>query len=295
VTTGQFSREAYALYGQVAAAAIFLSVVISAAGTHSRIPHLKAPPPARRMTLGTIFKEVSETLANRSFAALFVATIFGAIGAGLSAALTFYISTYFWGFSVQQIGLMTLGVFVSAVIGALLAPVVTRAWGKKKGAMIIGLIAFIGSPLPIFLKLAGILPDGQVPWVFWFVFFTGLIDVGLIICFQILSTAMMADLVEQAEVKTGRRSEGTFIAAATFIRKMVAGLGIGAATMVLAYAGLKAGAKPEDVSAETLYRLGSVYAPTILTLWMAMMAAIAFYKLDRAEHEENLRKLAERA
>ena len=34
---------------------------------------------------------------------------------------------------------------------------------------------------------------------------------------------MMADLVEQAELKTGRRSEGIFFAAVTFIRKMVTG------------------------------------------------------------------------
>jgi Na+/melibiose symporter-like transporter len=292
--TGQFNRDAYALYGVIAAVLIGVSILASAIGTHSRIPYLKAPPPKRRMTLGLMFKEVFETLSNRSFIALFVANVFGAIGAGMSAALSFYIATYFWKFTPLQIGGLTLGVFLSAIIGSVMAPIVTRTLGKKKAAMIIGMIAFLGAPLPILLKLMGLLEAGTPTFVYLFVLVAGIIDVGLIICFQILAAAMMADLVEQSELKTGRRSEGTFVAAATFIRKMVSGLGVLAATAVLALAGLQAGAKPEDVSSDTVWRLGAFYVPIILALWMAMMAAIAFYRLDREEHEENLRKLAER-
>lgn len=184
--------------------------------------------------------------------------------------------------------------FVSAIIGAVMAPIVTRTLGKKRGAMIIGMIAFLGAPLPIVLKLIGFLEAGTPTFIYLFVLVAGIIDVGLIICFQVLAAAMMADLVEQSELKTGRRSEGTFIAAATFIRKMVSGLGVLAATIVLSLAGLEASAKPEDVSPDTVWRLGAFYVPIILSLWMAMMAAIAFYKLDRADHEENLRQLAER-
>ena len=189
ISSGQFNREAYQVYGLIASCLIFAAIVISAAGTHSRIIHLKPPPPKRELTLRKIFAEIFETLSNRSFMALFVASMFGAVGAGLSAALTFYILTFFWGFTAGQIGILTMGVFLSAIIGALLAPVVTRKIGKKRGAMIIGLIAFLGSPLPIVLRLAEILPDGPTPFVFWFVFVTGTIDVGLIICFQILATS----------------------------------------------------------------------------------------------------------
>jgi GPH family glycoside/pentoside/hexuronide:cation symporter len=292
--TGQFNRDAYTLYGMIAAGLIGVSILGSALGTHSRIPYLKAPPPKRRMTLGLIFKEVYETLSNRSFVALFVANVFGAIGAGMSAALSFYIATYFWKFTPLEVGGLTVGVFVSAIIGAVMAPIVTRTLGKKKGAMIIGMIAFLGAPLPIVLKLMGLLDASTPTFIYLFVLVAGIIDVGLIICFQVLAAAMMADLVEQSELKTGRRSEGTFVAAATFIRKMVSGLGVLGATVVLALAGLKAGAKPEDVPADVVWRLGAYYAPVILSLWMAMMAAIAFYRLDREEHEDNLRKLAER-
>lgn len=295
IPNGQFNREAYAVYGIVSSVLIFVAIMISALGTHSRIPHLKDPPPKRRLTPARVFREIFETLAERSFVALFVASIFGSIAAGLSAALTFYIASYFWGFSPLQIGILTLGVFLSAVIGALMAPVVTRTIGKKRGAMIIGMIAFIGSPLPVVLRLAGLLPEGPTEFVFWFVFVAGTIDVGLIICFQILGASMMADLAEQAELKTGRRSEGIFVSATTFVRKMVTGLGVMMATLVLTLAEFPAGADPSQVSPDAIWRLGAYYVPTILVLWMAMMAAVASYKLTREDHEENVRRLAERA
>ncbi|MFN3513392.1 MAG: MFS transporter [Phenylobacterium sp.] len=293
IPNGQFNRDAYSVYGIVASVLIFLAIVVSAAGTHARIIHLKPPPPKRTLTLGKIFKEILETLANRSFIALFLAAMFGAIAAGLSAALSFYFLTYFWGFSPQQNGLITMGVFVSAIIGSTLAPIVTRSLGKKRGAMIIGITAFLGSPMPIVLRLLGVLPENGTPFLFYFVLFTTMFDVGLIICFQILSASMMADLVEQAELKTGRRSEGIFFSASTFIRKMVGGLGVMTATFVLTMAQFPSGAAPGQVPAEALWRLGAFYVPTILTLWMVMMAIISTYKLNRADHEENLRRLAE--
>ena len=293
IPDGRFNREAYATYGMIASGMILLSVLVSALGTHSRIDTLKSPPPQRRLTPLTVFKEIFETLANRSFVALFISAIFAAIAGGLSAALAFYIQTYFWHFTTAQSGLITTGVFVSAVIGFVLAPLVSRTIGKKRGALIIGLIAFLGSPMPIVLRLFGLLPPDGDPFVFWFVFFTTMFDVGLIICFQILSGAMMADLVEQAEIKTGRRSEGIFFAASAFIRKVVGGLGLTAASFVLSNAHLAAGANPSQVSAETSWRLGAVYVPTILSLWMAMLFVMLFYTLTRSDHEANLRTLDE--
>ena len=293
IANGQFNRGAYQVYGVVASILIFAAIMISALGTHSRIAHLKPPPPKRELSLGKIFAEMLETLSDRSFIALFVATVFAAIATGLAAALSFYITTYFWGFSAQQTGILVLGVFISAVLGAVMAPVVTRWAGKKNGAMIVGLAAFLGSPLPIVLKLYGVLPDDPA-FVFWFVFLAGVIDVGLIICFQILFTAMIADLVEQAELRTGRRSEGVFFAAVTFIRKSVQGFGVMAASFVLALARFPKGVAPADMDPAVVWRLGAYYVPAILGLWLMMMAVISTYRLSRGDHEENLRKLTAR-
>ncbi len=294
ISNGQFNRESYTIYSIVGAVIMVLAIVVSAAGTHSQVPFLKAPPPKRMLTISTIFKELRQTLATKSFLALFVATIFGAVGAGLSAALAFYFLAYFWEFTTLQSGAITFGVFGSAIIGAFIAPLITKKLGKKRGAIIVGLAAFIGSPVPVMLRVLGLLPENGTPFIFWFVFLTSLVDVGLIICFQILAASMIADLVEEAELKTGHRSEGVFFSAVTFVRKMVTGLGVMMSGWVLSLAHFPAGAKPGQVSAESIWLLGLIYAPTILALWMAMMAAISTYKIDRDSHERNLALLAVR-
>lgn len=291
--SGQFNRDAYAVYGVIASCLMFFGIMVSALGTHARIKYLPPPPPKRLLSLGKVFGEIFETLSERSFITLFVATLFAGVAAGLSAALSIYVSTYFWGFTSEQIGILVLGVFISAVLGPALATPVTRFMGKKTGAIAVGLVAFMGSPTPIVLKLFGLLPD-DADFIFWFVFIAGVIDVALIICFQVLFTSMIADLVEQAEVKTGRRSEGVFFAAVTFTRKSVQGFGVLAASAVLALAQFPKGATPDQVSPEAVWRLGAWYTPTILFFWLAMIAAISLYRLDRAGHEENLRTLAER-
>lgn len=294
IANGQFNREAYSVYGMIAAGLIFTAIMISSLGTHSRIPHLKKAPPKRKMTLGMIFREIFETLSSRSFLALFVAALVAFTASGMAAGLAFYFGTFFWGFSPQQLGIITMGVFVSAMIGAALAPIITRKFGKKHGAITIGLIAFIGAPMPIFLRLIDVLPGNESPFIFWFYLVANTIDVGLIICYQILAASMIADLVEQAELKTGRRSEGLFFAASTFMRKWGEGFGIVVAGFVITGVGLATGAQQGQVSDETLWRLGAVYVPTILGLWLAMIGFLSFYKLDRDGHEDNLRQLAER-
>ena len=291
IPNGQFNRDAYHAYGVIASGLILVSMLIASTGTHSRIAHMRPAPPARTLTPARIFKEIFETLSNRSFIALFVSAIFGSVAAGLSAAMAFILYTYFWRFTSHQISLITMGVFGSAVIGALLAPYLSRVIGKKRGAIISGLLAFIGSPVPIVLRLTHVLPPTSNDLVFWFVFFATMIDVGLIICYGVLSGAMMADLVEQAEVKTGRRSEGIFFAASAFIGKIVNGLGVILAGYLITVAGLETGADATHVSAETTWRLGTLYVPTILTLWMTMLGILALYSLTRTGHEANLRAL----
>ncbi|MEQ9662556.1 MAG: MFS transporter [Parasphingopyxis sp.] len=294
IDNGQFNPDAYRVYALIACAIIFCSIMVSALGTHRHIKDLPKAPPKRHLTLGVIFREIGETFKTRSFAALFIASLLGYIASGLGAGLAFYFSTFFWGFSPQQIGMITAGVFLSALIGAPIAAIASRTMGKKRGAIIIGLIAFIGSPLPIFLRLIGVMPENGDPILFPLIFAAVTIDVALIICYQILAASMIADLVEEAELRTHRRSEGLFFAAATFMRKWGEGFGIVVAGFVISTVGLATGAQQGQVPDVTLFDLGVTYIPIYLGLYLAMIGCITFYKLDKTEHEENLRRLDER-
>jgi hypothetical protein len=45
---------------------------------------------------------------------------------------------------------------------------------------------------------------------------------------------------------------------------------------------------------EAVFRLGLYYAPVLFVVWMMMVASIGLYRIDRSQHEDNLRTLAER-
>ena len=295
VQNGMFNVEGHGQVGAIAAISIFLAIMISALGTHKMIPDLKSPPPARKLSLMLIYREVFETLASRSFLALFLAALFGAVASGVSTTLSFYFSTFFWGFSTEQIGLISLSVVISALMAFFISPAISRRLGKKRGAITIGLMAFTVAPAPILLRLLGLMPQNSDPMLFPLVLSIIVVDVALIIAYQTLSSSMIADLVEEAEIKTQRRSEGVFFASVTFVRKVTQGIGAAVAGVLLTISQFPAGATPDQVPEAVLTTFGWFYVPVIFGLWMIMIACLSLYSVDRRAHEANLETLAKRA
>lgn len=291
ISNGMFNVQGHGQVGAIAAMVIFVAMIVSTVGTHKMIPDLKAPPPPRRMTVGLIYREVFETLASRSFLALFLAALFGAVAAGVSTTLSFYFSTFFWGFTTEQIGLISLSVVISALLAFFIAPIISKKLGKKRGAITVGLMAFTVAPAPIFLRLLGLMPENSDPALFPLVLSITVIDVALIIAYQTLSSSMIADLVEEAEIKTKRRNEGVFFASVTFVRKVTQGIGAAVAGVLLTISQFPVGATPDQVPESVLNSFGWLYVPVIFSLWMIMIASLSLYSVDRQKHEQNLAEL----
>ncbi len=291
ISNGMFNVQGHGQVGAIAASVIFIAMMVSTMGTHKMIPDLKPPPLPRKLSVGLIYREVFETLASRSFLALFLAALFGAVAAGVSTTLSFYFWTFFWGFTTEQIGLISLSVAISALLAFFIAPVISKKLGKKRGAITVGLMAFTVAPAPIFLRLLGLMPENSDPALFTLVLSITVIDVALIIAYQTLSSSMIADLVEEAEIKTKRRNEGVFFASVTFIRKVTQGIGAAVAGVLLTITQFPVGATPDQVPESVLSALGWVYVPVIFSLWMIMIGSLSLYSVDRKKHEQNLATL----
>lgn len=289
ISNGQFNRDAYVVYAWIAAGVMFTAIVVSSLGTHGQIPRLTAPP-QRQLTLMAVFREMFETLANKSMGAIFLTAIIASTTLGLGQTLSTFMTTYFWGFKPEQIGVITLVIFVSAAVGAALAPLLTRRFGKKLGIIIVSGLGVMTFPIATLLRLTGVVAPGT-DGAFWVVLVQGQVDVMLVVCQQILLVSMISDLVEQSEVKTGRRSEGVFFAANTFIMKVTAGLGVMAAALLLALAQFPEGARPDQVPDAALQTLGWWNLGALILLRLLMILSILPYAVTRGKHEENLRKL----
>jgi Na+/melibiose symporter-like transporter len=267
---------------------MFVSILISTAGTHHYIPYLRAPPPKRPFKFSQEVAEIRAALANRPFLSMIACGFFSAMAFGLVATLSVYFYTYFWGLSPDQISLLLLSALLSAGAALGVAPVVTKRMDKKRGAIVVSIITLVLAPLPILLRLRGWFVDNSSPALMPILLLFTLGLGTMTVTSGALVTSMLADTVEENEIRTHQRTEGLYFAAAFFIQKCVSGLGIFLAGLILAWVQFPEGARPGLVPAQVLRDLALTYVPLIVVLLAISIFWIAFYRIGRADHNTNL-------
>jgi glycoside/pentoside/hexuronide:cation symporter, GPH family len=293
-TGGVLAREGYFAYSLTGALIIFATILISVFGTAHRIPYL-ATPPARKVTIRAMAAEIFHTLNNRSFIAMVLASMFVAVGVGARNGLEIYFGLYFWELRQSQLATLATMSVIGGFIGVFLAPFVSRWLGKKWGAVAVFAAAVCVHITPVSLRLLGLAPENGTPELLWLLYGEEIVNATLAAIIAILLFALIADVVEDAEVKTGRRSEGLLLSANNLLRKMVTGGGVLVATNVLALIGFPDKAERGQVPAEVLRNMGLAYIPTIVGFYGVAICLISLYTITRRRHEENLERLRERA
>jgi GPH family glycoside/pentoside/hexuronide:cation symporter len=291
--TGQLNASGYESLGLLGSCMIFVAIMVSSLGTHKYIPDLKLPPPKRRMSLAKTLHENRETLSNRSFFAIFGFGIFAAMGGGFSGAMSIYINTYFWELRADQIGLLAPSGFLSAAIALFAAPYIASRFGKKRSAIATALMGAFFVPVPILGRYFELMPENGSPALLPCLIVYNIVEIALVIIATTLVSAMMADVVEDSELKTGRRSEGIFFAARSFISKSLSGLGIVAGTFLLGLIQFPQNAQPGEVDAGIVMALGLGYAPIVALLYLTAIACLGAYSISREQHLANLELLEE--
>lgn len=293
-TGGVLARDGYFAYSLTGAIVIFVTILVSVFGTAHRIPYL-AEPPRRQITFKGMAVEMFHTLNNRSFIAMALASMFVAVGVGARNGLEIYFGLYFWQLSQPQLaGLATMSV-VGGFIGVFLAPGVSRWMGKKWGAVATFVAAVAVHITPVSLRLLDLAPANGTPELLWLLYGEEIVNATLAGIIAILLASLIADVVEDAEVKTGRRSEGLLLSANNLLRKAVSSGGILVATTVLTLIGFPEKAERDEVPAEVLRNLGLAYIPMIVGFYAVGIALISTYTINRERHMENLARLEARA
>jgi len=287
---GQLNPVGYANYGVLLAIIIFLSIMVSAMGTHREVKHLSAAVP--HASLSELFSTIRTTLLDRNFLALSVAGIVAGIGTGLVGGLNEYFNTYFWELSAAQISTITGSLLISPIAGAITAQYFARRFGKKRTVMTAYFLAIFFGLLPISLRLLGLLPPNGSPIIVAILAIDSTVAVALAVIAVILGTSMMADIVERVQTKTGQRSEGLIFSADTMFKQIVTGVGSMGTGLILTFIAFPEKAVPGQVSVDVLHRLAMVYMPiTLITNCLAILA-ISYYSISREEHESNLTHIA---
>ena len=252
-------------------------------------------PPKRRITPARLFAEMFETLRHRSFAMLVLSALFAAVAAGTLASLNNYFNTFLWGLGAKQILLLTIAVIIALVAALFLAPALSSRIGKKRAAYAFWILATGFYWLPMAARLLDLFPENGTKLLLPLLAFFTTTGTMFSIAAAITIASMVADVVEDSQRRTGRRSEGLFFSANAFVLKAVSGVGIWMATELLAFVHFPAHANPATLDPQIPRHLALAYFPVTFALYAVALFCLAFYRIDRKLHEENLRTLAAEA
>jgi len=299
---GQFRVEAYSPFAALLALLMAVTICWSAWGTQHRLPYLpQAQGEAERLTaIGVVSRmgrELRQALGNRSFAWLFAGVLIVFTMVGVDSALNLHMNTFFWELSSGA----NFAFFVAAPLGVMIGAFFVGAMNRrfdKKDCVLFGtgwwsLCQFT----PIVLRLLGWFPEnGTAELVVTLVavkFLQGLGVVQALVTFS----SMVADVVDEHELLTGRRQEGIFFASVSFSGKFTTGIGNVVGGIALDLIRWPRGPEVQtaaDVPPDTLAWLGVIYGPVVAGFAVVSIWCYAHYHLDRVRHGEIVEQLAAR-
>ncbi len=277
---GTLNPAGYSRYAMVGALIMFVSILVSAAGTHKR---LARPVPGRPPTAESI-RDIVATLRYKPFMVLMVAALFGYAAQGVTFALSNYLLEFIWQFSATQFLIYALVLFVSAVAAFMVIAPIAKRTSKQRGAAATAVVAVLFGSGAYWLRYFGIAPENGDPLLLPVVL--SLIGIGnaAFISSLILTASMVADVTDHAARATGRQTEGLFYAGFFFVQKSVTGLGIFFSGMILGAVGFPEKAAPGGVPEDVLSRLILVYGLSVALL--GIFSALTYLRYPLSGRDE---------
>ncbi len=291
---GRLDASAYGAFALAGALLIFVSILTCALGTHRLIPTLHTPSDRAPFTLRRFAGELQAVINNRSYRVLLLAALFAAVAGGFSDVVGLYMNTYFWEFSTAQIALLVYGLVVSIVLAFLLTPRITVRFDKKESAVGLAAFAIFFGPLPIFLRLLGLMPENGERLLLLLILGHSMVLVTAVVAIGIIVASMIGDVVDENELHTGRRQEGIFTSAIAFTTKATSGLGGLFAGVALDVIDFPTAAQAGSVAPDKLFRLGLGVGPGLMLLYIVTLFFLSRYQITRKRHREILSELADR-
>jgi Na+/melibiose symporter-like transporter len=285
----------YGRWGLAASFVIFTFIIISALGTQARVRELPPRPTPPRQTLGQAVSEVRSTLSNRSLMALMLSGLLSGVAQGVILGLSIYIYNHFWDLSPRQYGILIPLHSVGSIVAVFVAPRLASRFGKKPTmiSLFVGAVAMQAGPL--FLRLIGVMPPNGSPWIMPILGLDGFLTSTLGVMGYIIAGSMVADIVEDAAVKSGTRSEGLLYAAYGLLPKFTGGLGAFLTGVLLQIVHFPVHAARGTVDPQIMRHLVMIFLPGTVLLNIFAISALGLYRIDRRTHERNLATLQQAA
>jgi glycoside/pentoside/hexuronide:cation symporter, GPH family len=290
---GQLNEKGYQLYGITGAVLMLTATLVGALTTHARIAKLPDTPPTH-LPLGETFRQIRRTLANKAYLILIGGSLFAFVTQGVAFSITTYMLTYFWEMPQEGFLAYSLTLFVGVIGSFLLVGYLQPRMEKRTATVMCGIISLAITLMPYLLRFADLFPANGSPALIPALFTLVTISNAFAVCSMMIGQSMAADIVEDSQARTGERNEGLFFSGYFFVQKCSHGVGIFITGQIISLSGLPAKAMPGEVAAPVLSNLAIAYISVLALLSITSISILTRFPINRADHEERVRKLAQK-
>lgn len=291
---GQMNPTAYQPFALVFAVLMVLAILITAIGTHHRIPLLsKVSADREPISIKRVLRELWQSASHDAFKWFFLGVLMFSAVRGTQGALNVHMFTFFWELTPDQIGVWGIGAVVGSAAGVVVWSQLSK-WLGKKETFITGLLLWgVLFCLPPLAKVLGFFPDQSS--AVYFPLIVGLGTFGMFsMTAQVTGGSMIADVADEQELLTGQRQEGMFFGAVSFSSKASSGLGHLIAGFALDLIAFPTHATASLLPQHVIDQLGLVYGPAVFIFVLAAAWFVSRYGLTRTRVDEVQASLAER-
>ncbi|MEM1436157.1 MAG: MFS transporter [Pseudomonadota bacterium] len=272
-----------------------LIILLCGALTQHRVVDLPGPPPgAPRFRWRFFLRDAGRVFGNRNYLMLFSGLLCLSPMIGVRETLNANMGLYYWELPPRLLGYLPL-VSLSSYFVFMALVVFLNARLDKGGTMRLAVgLAMIAASMPVLLRSLDLLPANGSPWIVVIVGTSVFFYYGGLAALTTTVYSAIGDVVDEDELESGARHEGSFYAVRTFFAKLSNALGHLIAGIAIDVIGFPTGAVVGEVDRQVIFELGLVDGVFAV---LPVLGAVYFYgryRIDRRRHAVIRAELAAR-
>ncbi|MBX2864851.1 MAG: MFS transporter [Leptolyngbyaceae cyanobacterium MAG.088] len=219
------TRQQYMILGGVSAIFIVVSIAVCVVGTYGQYrPVMRKQP---ELSPHPMNRQLRRVFSNRAFRWVMGLYLCSWVGVQVTAAMLPYFVTDWMQLGEQHFTQMAIAVQGSSVALLPLWLWVTKRTSKQ-------IVYFAGAPLALIgVCILGLVQPGQVGLMY----LVGVVIGAGLSTFYLVPFAMLPDVIDDEELRTGERQEGMFISLMVFLQKVGVAIAIFLSGWLLDWAG----------------------------------------------------------
>lgn len=286
-TRGLMNPLAYPKYAFFCAILVVITIFISTLGTKKTIPSLPTSSlDKHKFNFQSLIADLKVMLGMRSYTTLILYTMVIYIGIGIGTVFTTYYMEYYFKFSETQMAALPLASGLAGFLALFVEPVLSKFLDKKKAVFFCTIAFSFVFSLPYNLRLFGMFLENGDALLLPIYMLTLLIAYLFLWIALSLINSMMADVIDEFQLKTNAREEGLFFSSMSFAYKCTVGLGYLAAGILLKWISFPTQVDVESIPQEAINGLGLVGGPLVLCFYLFSLLFIAFYPISKKRYED---------